>query len=633
MTRPGLLPVEDVIAQPERARATISPDGTRIAFLAPWKHRLNVWVVGVDEPLDAARCVTAAETRSIGVYHWAPPRWLLYTQDTGGDENAHVFRVDLDDGWAGEGAAEAVDLTPFPGARVFGHDLPPGRPGTLVVSMNHRRPDEIDLCEIDIATGEITVLLGGGGDVGGVQVGAAGGVVGLTQNDDADWEIHHRAPGTTEFRVVATFAGADHPVGPHPLQLTPDGTAVWVGRHGDTDRLRLVRIDLATGEETEVGGHPSHDLDTRSQVFPQLPSPLITDVAGELLGVRYARERQVVVPVAPHFAEVLERLEALSDGDLGPVSVDASGRRWVVAFTHDRDPGATWCYDHATGEARLLFRPFPQRDPEAAAPMTPVTITARDGLALPSYLTLPLDAGDAPPMVLMPHGGPWTRDPWGYDPVVQLFANRGYAVLQVNFRGSTGFGRAHMQAGIGELARRMHDDLVDAVEWAVTQGHADPQRVAILGGSYGGYATLVGVTRTPHLFAAAVDYVGISNLVTFMQALPEFLRPGLRTNWYAYAGDPGDPAQVPDLLDRSPLTHADRIVTPLLVFQGANDVRVPQSESDAIVASLRDRGVEVGYRVYADEGHLFAQPENLVDMFTTVDRFFAEHLGGAARLA
>jgi dipeptidyl aminopeptidase/acylaminoacyl peptidase len=307
----------------------------------------------------------------------------------------------------------------------------------------------------------------------------------------------------------------------------------------------------------------------------------------------------------------------------------------VVAFTHDRDPGVTWSYDHATGEARLLFRPFPHRDPAAAAPMTSVTITARDGLALPSYLTLPLDVettgdGEAPPMVLMPHGGPWARDPWGYDPVVQLFANRGYAVLQVNFRGSTGFGRAHMQAGIGELGRKMHDDLVDAVEWAVTRGHADPRRVAILGGSYGGYATLVGVTRTPHLFAAAVDYVGISNLVTFMQALPEFLRPGLRSNWYTYAGDPDDPEQVPDLLERSPLTHADRIVTPLLVFQGANDVRVPQSESDAIVASLRDRGVEVGYRVYDDEGHLFSQPENLVDMFTTVDRFFAEHLGGAA---
>jgi dipeptidyl aminopeptidase/acylaminoacyl peptidase len=626
------LPFEDVIAQPERARATISPDGTRIAFLAPWKNRLNVWVVGVDEDLADARCVTADETRSIGAYHWAPPRWLLYTQDTGGDENAHVFRVALDEGWVGEDAAAAVDLTPFPEARIFSHDLPPSRPGTLVVAMNHRRPDEIDLCAIDIATGELTVLVEGSAD-GGVLVGPDGSVLGLDQNDDADWEITHRAPGATASRVVATLPAAEHPVSPHPLQLTPDGTGVWVGRHGDTDRLRLARIDLATGEETEVAGHPSYDLDTRSQAFPQLPSPLIRDPHGELLGVRYSRERQVIVPVSPHFAEVLPRLEALSDGDLATVSVDASGQRWVVAFTHDRDPGVTWFYDHATGEPRELFRPFPQRDPEVAAPMTPVTITARDGLELPSYLTLPLDAGtdEARPMVLMPHGGPWTRDPWGYDPLVQLFANRGYAVLQVNFRGSTGFGRAHMQAGIGELARRMHDDLVDAVEWAVTHGHADPRRVAILGGSYGGYATLVGVTRTPHLFAAAVDYVGISNLVTFMQALPEFLRPGLRTNWYAYAGDPEDPAQVPDLLDRSPLTHADRIVTPLLVFQGANDVRVPQAESDAIVASLRARGVEVGYRVYDDEGHLFSQPENLVDMFTTVDRFFAEHLGGGGR--
>ncbi|PVY97265.1 S9 family peptidase [Actinomycetospora cinnamomea] len=627
MTRPAPLPVEDVIAQPERARASISPDGTRIAFLAPWRNRLNVWVAGVDEPLDDARCVTADEDRDIREYHWASERWLLYTQDLGGDENAHVYRVDL-----GRPGSAAVDLTPFPGARVFAHDLPPGRPGTLVVLVNHRRPDQIDLCAIDIATGDLRVLTEGGADDLGVLVGPDGGIVGLTQDDDADWQITHRPPGAAPSRVVATLQAADHPVGPHPLALTPDGTGVWVGRHGDTDRLRLVRIDLATGDETEVAGHPSYDLDTRAQVFPQLPSPLILDARGELLGVRYSRERQVVVPVTPHFAEVLERLEALSDGDLGAVSVDVSGQRWVVTFVHDRDPGVTWFYDHATGDARVLFRPFPQRDPAAAAPITPVTITARDGLALPSYLTLPVlerDAGAPRPMVLMPHGGPWTRDAWGYDPVVQLFADRGYAVLQVNFRGSTGFGRAHMQAGIGELARRMHDDLVDGVEWAVTHGHADPSRIAILGGSYGGYAALVAVTQTPHLFAAAVDYVGISNLVTFMQALPEVLRPGLRSNWYAYAGDPNDPEQVPDLLERSPLTHADRIVTPLLVSQGANDVRVPQSESDAIVASLRGRGVEVGYRVYDDEGHLFSQPENLVDMFTTVDRFFAEHLGGA----
>ncbi|MCD2188414.1 alpha/beta hydrolase family protein [Actinomycetospora soli] len=618
-----LIPVEDLVSPPERAGATLAPDGERIAFLAPWKERLNVWVAPVDD-LDAARCVTADETRSIHQYRWIDDRWIVYAQDTGGDEHFHVHRVDLSDP-----EAPIVDLTPFPGARVFGHDVAVGRPGRLVVAMNHRRPERVDTCEIDVATGELTVLADGDGEVGGTMVGPDGDLYGIGQDGEGHWTVNHRSPDGTE-RVVAAFDGADHPTGPFPVQLTPDGTGLWIGRHGHTDRLRLVHLDLRTAVETEVAGHASYDLDTRGQVFPTIPSPLIRDRAGELLAVRYSRARQVIVPVDDAFEEVLERLEALSDGDLGALSTDAAGRRWLVTFTHDRVWGATWLYDHATGDARLLFRSHPHLDPSALAPTTPVTVRARDGRDLPSYLTLPPGTDGPGPMVLVPHGGPWTRDAWGNDPVAQLFADRGYAVLQVNFRGSTGFGREHMQAGIGELAGAMQDDLLDAVDWAVARGHADPARVGIFGGSYGGYATLTAVTRDPSVFAAAVDYVGISNLATFMQALPEAIRPGLRNNWYAYVGDPDDPAAHADMIERSPITHADRIVTPLMVFQGANDVRVPQAESDTIVASLRARGVEVDYRVYADEGHMFAQTENLIDMFRATERFLAEHLGGRA---
>jgi dipeptidyl aminopeptidase/acylaminoacyl peptidase len=616
-----LIPVEALVRPPERAGATLSPDGGRIAFLAPWKDRLNVWVAPVDD-LDAARCVTADGTRGIHQYRWVDDRWLVYAQDTGGDEHFHLHRVDLADP-----DAPIVDLTPFPGARVFGHDLPPGRPGRLVVTMNHVRPERVDTCEIDVATGELTLVAAGDTEVGGTMVGPDGDLYGIGQDDEGHWTVNHRRPDGS-VRVVAALDGADHPTGPFPTQLTPDGTGLWIGRHGHTDRLRLVHLDLATGVETEVAGHPTYDLDTRAQVFPTIPSPLIRDRAGELLAVRYSRERQVIVPVDDGFEAVLEQLEALSDGDVGALSTDASGRRWLVTFVHDREWGATWLYDHAAGEARLLFRAHPHLDPATLAPTVPVTVRARDGRDLPSYLTRPLDAEGPGPMVLVPHGGPWTRDAWGNDPVAQLFANRGYAVLQVNFRGSTGFGRDHMRAGIGELAGAMQDDLVDAVSWAVAEGYADPDRVGVFGGSYGGYATLTAVTRDPSLFAAAVDYVGISNLATFMLALPEAIRPGLRHNWYAYVGDPEDPAQYADMIERSPITHADRIVTPLMVFQGANDVRVPQAESDTIVASLRARGVEVDYRVYADEGHMFAQTENLIDMFRATERFLAEHLGG-----
>lgn len=623
------LPAEAFFAPPERTRAAISPDGTRIAFLAPWRNRLNVWVA---EPgaIQDARCVTADEHRGVHDYFWTDdPRWLLYTQDDDGDEHWHVHRVDLHDP-----DSPTVDLTAFPGGRVFTHELPPHRPGTLVVAVNARTPTDIDLCEIDIATGEITVLGEVSGALSGGAVGADGEIYALFPTDDGGVALSRRDPVSGTARTVGTVAGEDHPLGVYPARLTPDGTGMWIGSYRGTDRLGLARVDLVTGEQTEVDSHPDVDLDTRAQVFPTLPSPLILDRRGELLGVRYSRERQVIHPLTPHFAAVLARLEALSDGDLGAVSCDATGQRWVAQFTHDRDPGVTWFYDHATGAARLLFRPRPELDPAAMAPMTPVTIPARDGLRLPSYLTLPVGVEPAGlPMVLVVHGGPWARDAWGHDPIAQFLANRGYAVLQVNFRGSTGFGRAHLRAAIGEFAGTMHDDLVDAVRWAVERGYADPARVAIFGGSYGGYAALVGVTRTPDLFAAAIDYVGISDLAMFLRALPAAVRAGLRPNWYRYVGDPDDPQQEADMLARSPITHADRIVTPLLVFQGANDVRVPQAESDAIVASLRGRGVDVEYRIYDDEGHMFTRPENLLDMFRRAERFLAAHLGGPTRPA
>jgi dipeptidyl aminopeptidase/acylaminoacyl peptidase len=261
--------------------------------------------------------------------------------------------------------------------------------------------------------------------------------------------------------------------------------------------------------------------------------------------------------------------------------------------------------------------------------MTPVTITSRDGLPLHSYLTLPV--GIEPvglPMVLLVHGGPWARDAWGFAAEVQLLANRGYAVLQVNFRGSTGYGKAFVKAAVGEFAGKMHDDLIDAVDWAVEQGYADRERVAIFGGSYGGYAALVGVTFTPDVFAAAIDYVGISSLANFMRTLPNVARPFLANNWHAFVGDPSDPEQEADMLARSPITYVDRIKTPLLVVQGANDSRVVQAESDNLVAALRDRGVEVEYMVKDDEGHGFLNPDNQIDLYHAVERFLAEHLGG-----
>lgn len=623
MALPDRIAVEDFFGSPERAGAAIAPDGLRIAYLAPWKNRLNVWVADLGgEGTD--RCVSFEE-RSVLSFEWADDaRHILYLQDTGGDENWHVFRIDLE----APGAA-AVDMTPFPGARVVSMDKAVGRPGKMTLLLNARTPGEFDLHELDVASGELTMLARSPGPGQSVFEVGEGQWFSSSLAENGDTEFARVDPETGERHPVVRLKGDDFPMGAYPSEFTPDGTGMLIGSNRGTDRTRLVRIDLATGAQTEVDSHPEYDIDPRAQAFPTLPAPLITDRRGELLGVRYYGERQVIHPLDPHFAEVLAHLEALSDGDVGALSCDDSGMRWTVSFVHDRDPGVTWFYDHATGESRMLFRPYPHRDPEAMAPMQPVTITARDGLRLPSYLTLPVGIEPrALPLVLCVHGGPWARDSWGFHTAAQLFANRGYAVLMVNFRGSTGFGRAHTEAAIGEFAGAMHDDLIDAVDWAVGEGYADPERVAIVGGSYGGYAALVGVTFTPDRFAAAIDLVGISDLANFMRNQPEFVRPGLVTNWYRYVGDPDIPEQEADMLARSPISRIDAIRTPLLVVQGANDARVVQEESDRIVQGLRDRGVDTEYIVFPDEGHALVNPENQVTAYRAADRFLAEHLGG-----
>jgi dipeptidyl aminopeptidase/acylaminoacyl peptidase len=304
---------------------------------------------------------------------------------------------------------------------------------------------------------------------------------------------------------------------------------------------------------------------------------------------------------------------------------------WIVTFDDDRDPGATFLFRRATGGSELLYRSRPWLDPQTLAPMRPVTITSRDGLPLRSYLTLPLDVEPRGlPAVLVVHGGPWARDAWGYDPQAQLLANRGYAVLQVNYRGSTGFGKRFMHAAEREFAGRMHDDLIDGVEWLVSEGIADRGRIAIYGGSYGGYAALVGATFTPGVFAAAISVVGPSSLVTLVRSFPPYWRPLLASTWFRYVGDPEDPEQLADLEARSPLNRVDDIVAPLLVVQGANDPRVTKAESDQIVEALRARGVAVEYLVKDDEGHGFVKPENRMEMYAAVERFLARHLGGRA---
>ncbi|MFI5720692.1 alpha/beta fold hydrolase [Nocardia sp. NPDC051750] len=636
-----LIAVEEFFGPPTRSRARLSPNGRTVAYLAPWRGRLNVFLRDVDSDwatpddvpgadVPGALRVTSDTRRNIDTSFWTVDgRYLLFQQDTDGDENWHLHRVDPD-----RPDEPAVDLTPFEGVRLLGAQLPPDRPGIAFVQLNKRRPDLADLFELDLATGRLTPIAENSGDV--VQwLYTPGRVLAFTMEEGGDHLLSEWTNGDRR-RPIARFPGTDVLFAVSPAALTPDGTGLWIGSSRGSDRTRLVRLDLATGEQTEVDSHPVFDLDTpRPEADPRFPSSLILHPGtGELLGARYLGARQDVHALDPHFAAVLPRLAELSDGDLAHVSCDSTARRWVVDFTHDRDPGVTWFYDHATGRARRLFRPFPHLDPGRLAPVTPITLTTRDGLTLPCHLTLP--TGIEPrklPTVLLVHGGPWYRDSWSYDPEVQLLANRGYAVLQVDVRGSTGYGKAHTQAAIGQFAGRMHDDLIDALDQVIGQGYTDPDRVAIYGCSYGGYAALVGAAFTPERFAAAISYTGMSDLVDLVESVVPFARRSVENSYLRYIGDPEDPRDRADMLARSPITRVDDITAPVLLIHGANDVRVHRRHSDRIADALRSRGAEVEYLLNEAEGHWFTNPDSNIELYSTLERFLARHLGGRASTA
>jgi len=607
---PPLIPLSHLFDNPERALARLSPDGRRFSWLAPRDGVLNVWVSDVAGG-DAVP-VTDDRDRGVRSYLWSrDAARILYVQDVGGDENHHLLCVDA------AGGGPARDLTPFPGVRAGLIAAPRETPRHVLVSMNLRDRTLFDAYRLTLASGRLELVGRNPGNIIGWVADREGRLrAARAQTPEGDFELLVRDAEDAELRVVACYANED---GGHPFAFTPDGSRLWVGSARGSDLIRLVELDPADGSEREIDRDDEVDLS----------GPMISDVTGELLGTVYLRDRLLAHIFDERLARDWEAIRALHPGDPRITGQDADETAFVVSFDDDRDPGATYFYDRTTGAARLLFRSRPWLDPATLASMRPVTITSRDGLALHSYLTLPLDAEPhGLPAVVLVHGGPWARDAWGYDPQAQFLANRGYAVLQVNYRGSTGFGKSFTHAAEHEFAGRMHDDLIDGVEWLVAEGIADRERIAIYGGSYGGYAALVGATFTPETFAAAISVVGPSSLVTLVRSFPPYWRPLLASTWFRYVGDPDDPAQLADLEARSPLNRVDAIRAPLLVIQGANDPRVTKAESDQIVAALRERGVEVEYLVKDDEGHGFVKPENRMDAYGAIERFLARHLGG-----
>ena len=606
-----LIPRDTLFGNPERAGVQISPNGQWLSYLAPLDGVLNVWVMPVDG--GDARAVTDSTDRPIRSYGWS---WnneqILYVQDKGGNENTHVYAVDLETG-------TTTDLTPgdeVKASLVGGHR---DRPDQILVQTNARDPQAMDMVRIDTTTGDTEpIFLNEDGFVGMVP--------------DDDWNIRVRTRMTPDGGSMSEFrdspdgewreldrVGLEDAMTTSTAGFDKTGKTMWGidARGGDKARVVAIRpnLDGTFERETIFASEESDVADLMINPITQQPEAVATN-----------RLRKTWTILDPAVKPDLDALAKLVDGEVEVIDRSGDDRTWIVAYLVDDGPVQYWLWDRDTQEGRYLFTSRPDLEGLPLVKMTPVEIEARDGLMLPCYYSLPAGwNGEAKlPLVVMVHGGPWARDSWGYNPYHQWLTNRGYAVLNVNFRGSTGFGKDFLNAGNREWYAKMQDDVNDTARWAVDQGWADPDRLAIMGGSYGGYATLAGMTRDPELWACGVDIVGPSHISTLLSTIPPYWAP-MKVMFETRVGSQDDPAYLDSI---SPLTHVDRISRPLLIGQGANDPRVKISESDQIVEAMEASGIPVTYVVFPDEGHGFAKPENNNAFNAVVEAFLAEHLGG-----
>jgi dipeptidyl aminopeptidase/acylaminoacyl peptidase len=615
-----LLPRKLLFGNPDRLPPELSPDGKRIFFIAPDQGVLNVWVGPADDPR-AAKVVTHERTRPIRTATWAETgKHVLYANDKGGDENFHVFAVDVETG-------QEKDLTPFEGVRSDLHGTFDKHPFLVYVTFNRRDKKHMDPALVDIRSGKVDVLLEN-----------TEGYDELLVDQDAKLRlaIKPQADGTKEVFAVGKKKEAPKSIGRIPYEdaqttsfegFDRSGKTLYIRESRGRDTSALVAYDVASGKSTMLFEDAKSDVQA---------------IVYERKGLRPAmvaanRARLEWHALDKGVAGDLEALRKVSEGDLQVFSASRDDQRWTVGFLKDDGPMPLYLWDRKARKATFLYTNRPALEGVKLARMHPVTIRSRDGLDLVSYLTVPRaadadqdgkpDAGPVP-LVLFVHGGPWARDKWGFGPAHQWLASRGYAALSVNFRASTGFGKRFLNAGDREWAGKMHDDLVDAVKWAVDQKIADPQKVGIMGGSYGGYSTLIGLTFTPDLFACGVDIVGPSNLVTLLETIPAYWAPAIE-EFTRRIGDHRTEAGRKFLFDRSALSHVDAIRRPLLIGQGANDPRVKQAESDQIVKAMQQKGLPVTYVLFPDEGHGFARPENRLSFYAVAEVFLAQQLGGS----
>jgi dipeptidyl aminopeptidase/acylaminoacyl peptidase len=620
LSKVPLIPRTSLFGNPVKSAGKISPDGKSFAFIAPRDGVMNLWVAPIGD-VAAAKPLTAETKRPIRQYFWSPDsKQLLFINDAGGDENFLLYGVDIN-------TAAVRSLTPFQKTRVRLIQVSPDVPDRILVGINNRDAKWHDVYSLDLASGKLTPVLMNTGDYANFIADQKLVIRAASKARDDGGADYYRVAGNEVEATPFESVGLDDSLTTDPIGYTSDGkTLYWIDSR-NRETAALIAQDVATGARTVIASDP------RADIGGAIADPRTGKVLA--YGVEYLRNEWK--PLDDAVGADVAFLEKQLKGDIAVTSQTLDNSKWTVAVDPVTAPSSVWLFDRGTKALTKLYTGRPALEGMPLVAMHPVEIKSRDGKILPSYLTLPpgSDAdGDgrpnAPvPLVLLVHGGPWGRDSYGYDGLHQLLANRGYAVLATNFRASTGFGKSFVKAGDLQWGRAMHDDLIDATDWAIANGVTSPDKVAIMGGSYGGYATLAGVTMTPDKFACGVDIVGPSNLETLLKTIPPYWT-AIRTQFYKRMGDPNTPEGLALLKERSPLYYADKITKPLLIGQGANDPRVNVAESEQIVDAMKSRSIPVTYVVFPDEGHGFARPANNLAFYGITEQFLGKCLGGRA---
>src|SRR5579859_7509841 len=621
---PPLIDREILFGNPEIAGAQISPNGQYLAFVKPWKDTRNVYVKGVNEPFSAARLLTSETKRPVAGYFWSrDSKYVLFVKDKDGDENFNVYAVDPGAKPApGADAPEARDLTGLKGVQVHIYSLPKNDPDAVYIGLNDRDKAWHDLYRLRLSTGEKTLLRKNTDSIAGWEFDLSGQLRLATRSaENGNTEILRvDADQLTKIYSCNVFENCG------VARFQKDGKKAYIetNKGADINLTSLALLDPATGKTELVESDPLNKVDFGGAVFSEVTDQLVITSYEDDRERRYFKDKA--------FESDYKWLQSQLPGkEIAAVSRTLDEQVWLVTAHSDTEPGETYLFDRKTHKLTLQFKIRERLPRESLAAMKAVHYKSSDGLEIPAYLTLPKGVpAKNLPAIIIPHGGPWARDSWGYNPIAQFLANRGYAVLEPNFRGSTGYGRKFLDAGNMEWGKKMQDDLTWGAKYLEAEGIADPKRIGIMGGSYGGYATLAGVAFTPDVYAAAVDLFGPSNLITLLDSIPPYWEP-IRKMFHVRMGDPTTPEGKALLVERSPLTSAGKIKTPLMIAQGANDPRVNHAESEQIVIALRDRGFPVEYLLIPDEGHGFARPVNNMASIMASEQFLAKYLGGRAQ--